>query len=380
MDEKIIWLFILIIIGGLVGGGTNVLAIKMLFRPYEAVFIGKYRVPFTPGLIPKRKGQIADQLGKLVEVHLVTPEGIEEKIFHESFREELDNRIRAKILTFLNDERTMNEWIRVHLNRTWTTENGRKLIEASVQKKISSILAEKQHVPLEELLLDEWKRKASSYIPQLTDKLLERGTSYLESYEGKRQIETMVSHFFEGKGNVRGFFGRMIQRVSPEVFISNELIKLLQEAKTHEMLRELLEREWETLLQKTPNDFLKDMDTEEKLGGFVKRLVDELPIISEWDKPIKIWASPYEEMILKQTIPLIMKELTDFVRRNLRSAMKHVGIQDVVQRQINSFPVKRLEVILLSIASRELKMIALLGALIGGLVGFVQGILLLYVV
>lgn len=379
MEDKIIWLFVLVIIGALVGGGTNILAIRMLFRPYEAIFIGKYRVPFTPGLIPKRKGQIADQLGKLVELHLVTPEGIEEKIFHHSFIKELDSRVRANILSFLNEERTMNEWIHAHLNTSWTTENGRERIESGVRNRINAILVEKQHIPIGELLVEDWKQKASSYIPQLSAKLLERGANYLESYEGRRQIETIVSGFFEGKGNVGGFFGRMIQRVSPETFISNELVKLLQEQKTHEMLNQLLEREWDLMLQKTPNDFLKDTNTEDKLRGFVKRLVGELHIVGEWDQPIKNWALRYEEIVLGQIVPLVMKELTDFVRRNLRSAMRKVGIHDVVRRQINSFPLKRLEVILLSIASRELKMIALLGAIIGGFVGLIQGILVLFV-
>ena len=46
-------------IGALIGGITNHLAIKMLFRPHEAKYIGSWRVPFTPGLIPKRRDELA---------------------------------------------------------------------------------------------------------------------------------------------------------------------------------------------------------------------------------------------------------------------------------------------------------------------------------
>ena len=40
------------LIGGVIGYITNDLAIKMLFRPYKAVYIGAWRVPFTPGIVP----------------------------------------------------------------------------------------------------------------------------------------------------------------------------------------------------------------------------------------------------------------------------------------------------------------------------------------
>ena len=43
------------VIGLIIGYVTNNIAIKMLFRPLKPVYIGKRRVPFTPGLIPKEK-------------------------------------------------------------------------------------------------------------------------------------------------------------------------------------------------------------------------------------------------------------------------------------------------------------------------------------
>ena len=49
---------------------------KMLFRPHRPIYFGKFQVPFTPGLIPKRRDELAVQLGKMVVEHLLTPEGI----------------------------------------------------------------------------------------------------------------------------------------------------------------------------------------------------------------------------------------------------------------------------------------------------------------
>ncbi len=48
------------IVGAIIGYTTNWLAIKMLFKPpHEAKYIGKLKVPFTPGLIPRERERIA---------------------------------------------------------------------------------------------------------------------------------------------------------------------------------------------------------------------------------------------------------------------------------------------------------------------------------
>ena len=62
-----IWLSMLTTtgLGAIIGGFTNHLAIKMLFRPHRPIYIGKFQVPFTPGLIPKRRDELAVQLGKM---------------------------------------------------------------------------------------------------------------------------------------------------------------------------------------------------------------------------------------------------------------------------------------------------------------------------
>ena len=44
-----------ILLGSIIGYFTNSLAIKMLFRPHKAIFIGKHQLPFTPGIIPKNQ-------------------------------------------------------------------------------------------------------------------------------------------------------------------------------------------------------------------------------------------------------------------------------------------------------------------------------------
>ena len=68
------------LIGAVIGYCTNWLAVKMLFHPLKPVTVGKYTLPFTPGIIPKRKGALAKALGMAVGENLFTKEDIQ-KVF-----------------------------------------------------------------------------------------------------------------------------------------------------------------------------------------------------------------------------------------------------------------------------------------------------------
>ncbi len=105
-------LCMMIVVGALIGGLTNSLAIKMLFRPYEAKYIGKWRIPFTPGLIPKRRDQLAVQLGQLVVNHLITEESIQAKLKEERLRNQLIKLLSKEFDQFLQKQITIDQLLR----------------------------------------------------------------------------------------------------------------------------------------------------------------------------------------------------------------------------------------------------------------------------
>jgi uncharacterized membrane protein YheB (UPF0754 family) len=65
------------VIGGLIGYITNYIAIKMLFRPLAPVFIGRFRLPLTPGVVPRRKDGLADILGNAVVAKFFNADDLE---------------------------------------------------------------------------------------------------------------------------------------------------------------------------------------------------------------------------------------------------------------------------------------------------------------
>ncbi|MDX2214167.1 MAG: DUF445 family protein [Oculatellaceae cyanobacterium bins.114] len=65
------------VVGGIIGYFTNDIAIKMLFRPYKAIYIGNRKIPFTPGLIPSNQERLAQRISNAIMGSLLTPEELQ---------------------------------------------------------------------------------------------------------------------------------------------------------------------------------------------------------------------------------------------------------------------------------------------------------------
>lgn len=87
----------LIAVGSIIGWLTNVLAIKMLFRP-----IKPFRIPLLnitiQGLIPKRRHDISKSIGEVVEKELVSIHEIFDELVTEENKQEVILIIKEKLL------------------------------------------------------------------------------------------------------------------------------------------------------------------------------------------------------------------------------------------------------------------------------------------
>jgi uncharacterized membrane protein YheB (UPF0754 family) len=73
--------------GAAIGFITNVLAIRMLFRPLRPYYLFGLRIPFTPGILPRERARLAESIGAMVERELLTPEILRERLAGEELRE-----------------------------------------------------------------------------------------------------------------------------------------------------------------------------------------------------------------------------------------------------------------------------------------------------
>jgi uncharacterized membrane protein YheB (UPF0754 family) len=91
-------IIIMTVVGGLIGYTTNVVAVKMLFRPLKA-----FRVPIIgweiQGLIPKRQSEIAKSIGQTVQEELISVEEIIDKLVEDMDKTAMIEMAKARILT-----------------------------------------------------------------------------------------------------------------------------------------------------------------------------------------------------------------------------------------------------------------------------------------
>lgn len=95
-------LLLLAIIGGIIGWITNILAIKLLFRPFNPVNIPVINFKIQ-GLIPKRKAEIAKSIGHTVETELLSIEEIIDKLIQNNNKEEILLILKEKITEIVSE-------------------------------------------------------------------------------------------------------------------------------------------------------------------------------------------------------------------------------------------------------------------------------------
>jgi uncharacterized membrane protein YheB (UPF0754 family) len=81
------------LLGAVIGYVTNAIAIRMLFRPLMPIRVLGLRLPLTPGIIPKQRGQLAESIGQMVSRELLTEEAVRRQLATESFQIKLEQNI-----------------------------------------------------------------------------------------------------------------------------------------------------------------------------------------------------------------------------------------------------------------------------------------------
>lgn len=368
----------MVVIGAAIGGLTNSLAIKMLFRPYKAMYIGKMKVPFTPGLIPKRREELAVQMGRMVVEHLLTAEGIRKKFQDPNFREDMVGFGKQEIERIFHLEKNIEEFL-TQIGFSNATERTKEKLQDLISNRISEMMNENRSKTIHELLPQSLLQKLDTKVPVVSNYIIARAVDFFESQEGKERLRTMIDDFLD----TRGALGNMVQMFLGNESLVNkvqpEIIKFLKNEGTEEMLTQIIEKEW-SKLKNWRLDKAEGLVGSETLRSMITdKIIGQIPISAWMNKPIGEVVSPFREFILDRAIPVVVDFAGEFIAGKIEVMMERLHIAEIVKNQVESFSVGRLEEMVLSISKREFKMITYLGALLGGLIGFVQGFLVIFI-
>jgi uncharacterized membrane protein YheB (UPF0754 family) len=373
MLDAFVLIVFMVVIGALIGGVTNSLAIKMLFRPYKAYYIGRFKVPFTPGLIPKRRAELAEQLGNMVVDHLITPESLQKKIMNEEFQRDVTQWLKEETEPVFNSEKTVNEWLEM-LQIPVSSDVLDQWLKDWVEEKVSRTKLEYSSKRIEEALPEKWQEKVEASIPQLVDLIAGRAENYFTSPEGKAKVKVMIDDFLKERGTLGNILGMFLGNTSVADKVQPEIVKFIKHEGTQEILHNLLRKEWAKLKLMKIEEVIDKLPEEDMMSQLHTSLIKIVNIDGHLSKPLSHWLSPHQHTFTETLLPNWVGKGTDLLANKIPNLMTKLHLQKIVQEQVESFSVARLEELVLGISRREFKMITYLGALLGGVIGLIQSI------
>lgn len=316
--------FVAPLLGGLIGYITNDIAIRMLFRPHKAKYLFGIHIPFTPGIIPKEKGRIAEAIGGVISENLMNNEVLEKYLLSD----EMIGKVRSAVEEFISTQQQNQESvarflghylskdeidsIAQNINQSITKQTYEKLADSSVGDKVAHIA-----------------------IDHVAQKL---------TIDGAQELLSGIGGALGGlKGMAAGLFG------------GNIVAKFLG------MLREPAEH----FLAKNINTMLRD-NGEEIVSNMIGGEVDHF-----LDKPVCKLLEGHEEQ-LAQTVDSIESIYRSIITEHLPKILESIDISKIVRERIKEMDVNETEKLIFQVMDKELKAIVWLGALLGLLMGCIN--------
>lgn len=377
------WILLVnIAVGSVIGGVTNELAIRMLFKPVKPWYIGRWKVPFTPGLIPRRRDDIAIQMGRLVEEHLLTTEGIKRALNQSGLESTLTGWMNTIARDWMTDERSLRQALLTVMPQlfqedgTWS-EGVRAPIEAKWGTFVEQVLAQYEEKKLRELVTDNGRERLDAALGSVSELLLKRFREYLHSPEGQQTLQNMVRGLLGGGG---GMFGGLVGMFLGDDKILGKILpyldELLQSRELSERVHYFLHKEADKLLDKNVGEVVawigRDQVDDWARKLFAKLEEQSLLIV---DEPLSRLTAPISEAVTTELVPRLAKWMVDTLQQNIERIFSRLAIRDIVTRQVEGFPIERIEEMVVGISGKEFRMITVLGFILGGIIGLVQGIL-----
>lgn len=194
--DNIIRILVLAIIGGLIGYITNVIAIKLIFRPINPIKIPIFNIEIV-GMIPKRKSEIAKNIGEIISDQFLSIDEIIDNMITKEDKENITNYIKLKVKIILNEKMTLIPSTIKSLVQNYVAE----IIEDEIRKSIDELC--------EEIII-----KANNRIN--IKEMVETKINELDLYELENIILTIVKkelRHIEVLGLILGFLIGIIQGI-----------------------------------------------------------------------------------------------------------------------------------------------------------------------
>lgn len=315
------------VIGGFIGYVTNAIAIKMLFRPHTAKYCFGIHIPFTPGIIPKEKGRIAEAIGGVISENLMNKEVLEQYLLSD----DMIGKVRLSVDEFIESQKVNEETVRQFLARYLSDEEIDTLV-SSVNQNLTTQINTK--------LCDSavGDKVAHMVVDHVINRM--RGINPNEFFAG------IATGMFGVPGTILSLLGGNIL------------------GQFFNMLRQPAEQ----LLANNINDMIRDNG-----AGMVSGIISEETTSFLNTKVCKLLEGKDEQLA---RVPGIVENIyRTIITEHLPRILATVDISKIVCGRINEMDIAETEKLIFKVMDKELKAIVWLGAALGLIMGVLNAFL-----
>ncbi|OBQ03677.1 MAG: hypothetical protein AN482_19195 [Anabaena sp. LE011-02] len=389
------------ILGGLIGYYTNDIAIKMLFRPYKAVYVLGKKVPFTPGLIPSNQERLGQNIANAIMKSLLTPEEMQNLARRLLQPERLQGGIfwllRLVVDQVKGDKNPRSTKILAGVLRDLLGESLPRLLkvlarqETFLETQINQIfdkvllefqLSEEQSVRLADWLLEivlPPDRLRQVIIDFLTDRTIQTiDESFREKTSGTYWV---VANLFGLKNTLT----RLRTFCLDEKEATNKrLQELIKDLKMRDRIKELLQN---LSLQNLPVGTVRQLrktirdSVREYLQNSGSDLLKELTESADWERiSIVLLNRLSSSAVVNTSLEVVARDLALILEKYLEKdleiivaqAIPILSIDQVIVERVKATSPAELEDAIEGIVRNELQAIVTLGGVLGFVVGLLQ--------
>ncbi|MEH1889169.1 MAG: DUF445 family protein [Nostoc sp.] len=407
MDWSHLWLYVSPpVLGGIIGYFTNDIAIKMLFRPYRAIYVAGRRVPFTPGLIPRNQERLALNISKTIMGSLLTPQELQ-NLARRLLQTE---RVQAGILWLLQlaieqiktDKNQKSAKIVAGILRDLLGESLPRLLkvlarredflEAQINQIFDQILLEFQLSEEQATRLADWLLQAvlppdvlrQTIVDFLTDRTIQIiDEGFREKTSGTYWVVANLFGLRNTLIRLRTFCldekeatNTRLQELTQDLQMRDRIRKLLQNLSlqnlpmgTVRQLRKTTRESVRHYLQNSGSDFLQGLTDSvdwENIAGVLLNRLSTSPVVST-----------SLEVMSQELALLLDKYLEKDLEVIVAQAIPILSIDQVIVDRVKSTSPADLEAAIEGIVKNELQAIVTLGGVLGFVIGLLQTVFLI---
>lgn len=189
------------LVGAVIGGITNGIAIKMLFRPLKSIKIGRFTLPFTPGVIPKEKDRIAKKVGTVISQELLNEEVLGNWLLRNEIYEQIGVAVDRYLYEYSQKEESLHDLLCESVGKERSMYYVCEAEEIITEKLYAKIVSMELGKVIVEKVVEAYKK--GSFGNLLGPMSFFVNDHLVESLVGK--IEPIVTQFIssEGEGIIR---------------------------------------------------------------------------------------------------------------------------------------------------------------------------------